>query len=118
MVEGDLIKDNLSELITLTWDEKMEIDQPEGFMNFPFPDNGKYTYKSFFHEFEGEKREIELNAMGTSIGSRWMKKHSTSANHYWDCRVYAHVVRDIIVEKFCKAAKTPVSWKNFAKLFN
>lgn len=117
LVEGDIIKDDLSELITLVWDENMEIEQPEGFMNYPKPTSDKYTYKSYFHEYEGEKRELELNDAATAIGSRWTKKHSSSPNHFWDCRVYGMVIREILVEKICRASKVPVNWTNFANLF-
>lgn len=117
LVEGDLIKDHVSECIDLVWDESMNIDQPECFMNYPKPENDKYNYKSYFHEYEGEKKELELNDSATAIGSRWVKKHNSSANHYWDVRIYQYVCRDIIVEKFCKQYKVPVSWGNFCKLF-
>lgn len=117
LVEGDRIKDDLAECIGLTWSEDMGIDQQEGFMNYPAPDNGKYLLKTYFHEYEGEKRELELNSTATAIGSRWIKKHSSSVNHFWDCRVYNIVCRNIIVEKFCKAAKIPISWENFAGMF-
>lgn len=117
LVEGDIVKDHLSELITLVWSEDMGIDQQEGFMNFPKPEHDKYTYKSYFHEYEGEKRELDINDMATAVGSKWTKKHNSSPNHFWDVRVYNHVVREILVEKICKAAKVPVNWTNFSNLF-
>lgn len=117
LVEGDRIKDDLNENISLVWDENMLIDQPSGFMNYPKPTENKYTYKDYFHEYEGEKRELELNDNATAIGSRWVKIHSSSVNHFWDCRVYNIACRNIIVEKMCKAAKIPVSWTNFANIF-
>jgi hypothetical protein len=85
-------------------------------MNYPAPSDGKYLLKSYFHEYEGEKRELELNDSATAIGSRWIKNHSSSANHFWDCRVYNIACRNIIAEKFCKASKVPVSWVNFVGL--
>ena len=117
LVEGDIVKDFLADNITLTWDEEMGIDQPAGFMNYPRPSDEKYTYKTYFHEYEGEKREVEINAMATAIGSRWVKKHNSSPNHYWDVRNYNIVSRDILADKICKAAKVPVSWPNFTQLF-
>lgn len=117
LVEGDLIKDDLSDSINLIWSEDMGIDQPAGFMNYPNPVDGKYTYKTYFHEYEGEKREIKLNDHATAMASRWVKKHSSVANHYWDVRVYQYPIRDIIADKFCKSAKIPSSWDNFTKIF-
>lgn len=115
LMEGDTVKDHLADEISFVWDESMEIEQPAGFMNFPNPNDEKYQYKTFFHEFEGEKRELELNASATAIGSRWTRIHS-KANHYWDVRCMNKVCREIIADQFCKAVKIPVSWVNFANL--
>ncbi len=116
LVEGDNVKNDLANFIELEWDEKLNLNQPEGFMNFPRPTDDKYQYKSYFHEYEGEKRELELNHNATAVGFRWVKKHSSSVNHFFDCRVYAHVCKNIITEQLCKAAKRPVSWDQFGKL--
>lgn len=117
LVEGDLVKDEVSEAMTLVWSEDMKIDQPSGFMNFPNPTSDKYTYKNYFVEYEGEKREIELNDRNASIGARWVKKHSSVANHFWDCCIYSYVLRDIITEMACKEAKVPINWGNFVNIF-
>jgi len=116
-VLGDRVKDTLSDQMMLTWDESLNIEQPPGFMNFPNPTDGKYLYKSFFHEFEGEKREIEINDMATAIGARWVKKHSSSPNHYLDTRVYNMALRNIFADMMCKASKVPIGWDNFVKIF-
>lgn len=115
-VIGDRIKDELSEQMMLSWDENIELPQPPGFMNFPAPSENKYMYKTFFHEYEGEKRQLELNASATAIGARWVKKHSSSANHFWDCRVYCMALRNIFADKLCKASKVPIGWNNYVKL--
>ena len=117
LVEGDLVKDEVSEAMTLVWSEDMGIDQPAGFMNFPNPTSEKYTYKNYFVEYEGEKREIELNERNASIGARWVKKHSSVANHFWDCNNYNYVLKDIITEMACKEAKIPINWANFVNIF-
>lgn len=117
LVDGDRIKNELNELIQIEWNEELGIEQPEGFMNYPQPNGDKYTYKSYFREYEGEKMEPEMNDLGTAIGFRWVKKHSDSQNHFWDCRVYNMCIKQIFTEMVCKAAKVPVSWVNFMKLF-
>jgi phage terminase large subunit GpA-like protein len=114
--EVNRIKDNLSQRIELTWDEDTGIEQPDGFINFPNPDGEKYTMKSYFSQYEGEKRDIELNDAATAIGSRWVKKHSSSVNHFWDCAVYNEAMKEIVTDLICRAAKVPVSWQNFIAL--
>lgn len=111
-VEGDLIKNELFQEMQLEWNEDIGVDQPDGYMNFPKPDGEKYMYKSYFREYEGEKMEAEMNDSGTAVGFRWVKKHSSSINHFWDCRVYNKCVKEIFTEMFCRAAKMPISWAN------
>lgn len=111
------IKDNLSDKIELPWDENSGADQPEGFMNFPYPQGEKYTMKHYFSDFEGEKREIELNSSATAIGSRWVKKHTSSSNHFWDVAVYNEAVKEIVTHLLCKERKVPVSWENYVAMF-
>lgn len=117
LVEGDRIKNDLHGEIQLVWSEDMDIDQPEGFMNFPNPDGEKYMIKSYFSHFEGEKMEAEMNQAGTAIGFRWVKQHSSSVNHLFDCRVYNIALKHVFTSMVCKAAKVPVSWVNFMALF-
>ncbi|MCK5617538.1 phage terminase large subunit family protein, partial [Candidatus Pacearchaeota archaeon] len=116
-VNGDRIKNDLHSEIQLIWSEEIDIDQPEGFMNFPQPDGEKYMIKSYFSHFEGEKMEAEMNQAGTAIGFRWVKRHSSSINHLFDCRVYNIALKHIFTSMVCKAAKVPVSWVNFMALF-
>jgi len=118
LVEGDRIKSELNGQIQLVWNEDLAIDQPDGFMNFPNPDGERYMLKSYFNHYEGEKMEAEMNAAGTSVGFRWVKKHSSSVNHFFDCRVYNMCIKYIFTEIVCKSAKVPVSWVNFMALFN
>lgn len=116
--EINKIKDNLTKKIEqLTWSDDYEISQPDGFMNFPNPSGEKYTMKHYFSHFEGEKREIEMNQHADAIASRWVKKHSSSVNHFWDCAVYQEAVKEIVTDMVCRAAKIPVNWKNFVSIF-
>jgi phage terminase large subunit GpA-like protein len=114
--EINKIKDNLSRRMELKWDEDIGVEQPDGYFNFPNPSGEKYNMKNYFSHFESEKRDIEINNSGTAISSRWVKKHSSSVNHMWDCFVYNEAVKEIVVSLICKEAKVPVSWNNYIQL--
>jgi len=86
IVEVNQMKDDLAEFMKLRRGE--DETQPQGFMNFPQPDNGKYLAKSYFMDYEGETRIPELDSSGETIGYKWEKKTSGARNHFWDVRVY------------------------------
>lgn len=104
LVESNPLKDDLSELISLRWNPSEDPQQPPGFMNFPIPTDMLYTYPTYFSHYEAEHRITETKE-GVGIGSRWVKKNSSVQNHYFDCRIYNLVLRDILVEKVCKELK-------------
>ena len=116
-------KDDLADFIDLTWDNSQS-QQPR-FMNFPTPSDGKYTQTSFFIEFEGEHKIMELNKNGDAMASRWKKKKDASRNHFWDVRVYILALKDIYSDIICRElgheigdkqiAKYP-SWEGFCKI--
>jgi len=114
--EVNKLKDIISNRIELHWSEESEVDQPAGFINFPNPDGEKYTMKNYFSDYEGEVRDIELNDSGTAIGSRWVKKHSSSSNHFFDCAVYNEAMKEIVTHLLCKESKVPVSWSNYVAM--
>ena len=95
LLEVNQIKDILSENMKLRMG--MDGSQPDGFMNFPQPTGGKYTMKSFFTHFEGEKR-TEVVKNDEVIGFSWEKKTSQSLNHFWDVRVYNLAAREIYLD--------------------
>jgi phage terminase large subunit GpA-like protein len=88
IVEVNQVKDDLSQMMDLRQGE--DGSQPGGFMNFPEPNDGKYTMPEYFSHYEGERRIEVKNPKNADevIGYRWDKKHSMSANHFWDVRVY------------------------------
>jgi len=104
MLEVNMLKDILADKMELRWHEGSGLTQPDCFMNFPEPSDGKYTVKNFFTQFESEHKVQQLNSDGSEIGHKWQKRHSTVANHFWDCRVYSIALRDIFVELICKEA--------------
>jgi phage terminase large subunit GpA-like protein len=88
IVEVNQLKDDLSQMMELREGEGSS--QPSGFMNYPEPNNGKYTMNEYFKHYEGERRVEVKNPKNADevIGYRWDKKHSGSQNHFWDVRVY------------------------------
>ena len=56
LLEVNQIKDELAAMMDHKWDENRDVLQPNGFMNFPTPSEGKYTMKSYFKHYEGEKK--------------------------------------------------------------
>lgn len=88
IVEVNQVKDDLSQMMDLRQGE--DGSQPGGFMNFPEPNDGKYTMPEYFSHYEGERRIEVKNPKNADevIGYRWDKKHSMSVNHFWDVRVY------------------------------
>jgi phage terminase large subunit GpA-like protein len=118
LLEVGLIKDQLAALIKLKWDENADEVQPFGFMNFPQPANGKYSFKNYFEHFESEERKIENNSEGQDVAARWMKKQSNSQNHFWDVRVYQIAARDIFLHLIFTEMKIKnYTWNDYCQLF-
>jgi phage terminase large subunit GpA-like protein len=115
LVEVNQIKDDLAELMKLRWNTRNDMPQPHGFMNFPIPSAGLYTFKNFFSHFEAEQRIVQDKADGVS--TRWVKVNSAAQNHHWDCTVYNIAVKDIIVSMIGKELKQrPFLWVDFVRV--
>ena len=110
LIDVNGIKDLLSSLIDLDWDG--ESMQTMGFMNFPTPEEQKYTMKSFFAHYESEQRK--LDATGTKY--KWDKKGISYENHFWDIRVYNYVLMQIIATEVCKSSRLDFSWGNYCDI--
>lgn len=104
----DLVADNMK------LKEGMDGSQPEGFMNFPQPKDGKYNLKNYFIHYEGEKR-TEVMQNGEVIGYSWEKKTSSSLNHFWDVRVYNIAAREIYLDlmKLMDPRIKSLTWNDF-----
>lgn len=114
LVEVNQLKDDLAEQMKLRWKPNNEQPQPVGFMNFPVPSGGLYTFNSFFSHFEAEHRIIDKNADGDGVSARWVKKNSAVQNHLFDCRIYNMVLRDIVVSLVGKELKNKhFTWKDY-----
>ena len=94
-------------------------------MNFPLTDGELYNY-SYFKEYEGEIKDVKKDALGKVItGFRWKKKHTESAQHFWDCRVYNIAIQKLAVIKLCEHYKKQypkagikVTWSDYCKIIN
>ncbi len=112
LVESNIIKDRLSEFMTLNWDTKYSDVQPSGFMNYPTPSKGKYLFQNYFEHFEAEHKVLDKDTT-----FRWKKKNDVVQNHLYDCRLYADACKDILVYLTCKDFKIiNGTWVDFCGL--
>lgn len=116
LVNVNMVKDKIASLMKLEWDQTQDEKQPDGFMNFPQPEEGKYTFKGFFSHFESERRVTRSNKEGTNVTMRWEKRGGDAENHFWDVRVYNHALRDISISLMARAINDKnFGWKQFAE---
>lgn len=113
VVQVNKYKDKLADRIEYHWDREGE--QPNGFMNFPQPNDGKFD-AHFFIEYAGEVKKFKLNDDGSAIGSMWTKKHSSSPNHFWDCEIYNMAARDIFVYLCLKDHVKKPTWHTLVQM--
>ncbi|MFN0254495.1 terminase gpA endonuclease subunit [Pedobacter ureilyticus] len=114
-IEVNLVKEDLASFMKLkTGDDGT---QPSGFMNYPQPTDGKYTMKSYFIHYEGE-RKTEVKKNNETVGFRWEKKNNQSLNHFWDVRIYnlvAPLVYLDIVKQSDPSLKN-LTWEEFVMM--
>jgi phage terminase large subunit GpA-like protein len=116
LVEVNKLKDDLSMKMALKWDPQQDTTQPAGYMNFPQPEDGKYTYKDYFSHFESEIRSIKTKRDGAGVTIRWEKKSSNAQNHFWDVAVYQIALRDIVMYwVFKQVGKKNYTWADYVK---
>jgi len=111
----ELLKDELADMISLKWSEKSEQPQPSGFINFPMPN---YKFKkydnNYFVQYEAEEKKIETDDDGEPIGWKWVRRHSSAPNHFFDCAVYNLALRKIISKNIMKElGKRHSTWTEF-----
>ena len=112
LVEGNIVKDELSGFMRLKYDSRYNDSQPINFMNFPTPSGGKYLFENYFSHFEAEHKVPDKENT-----YRWVKKNDVVQNHLFDCRVYNIVVRDILVELVCKGLQIKnYSWADYVNV--
>jgi phage terminase large subunit GpA-like protein len=113
LVASNFTKDSLSRDMALKWNAGANIVQPLGFMNFPTPKEGKYSIDNYFSHFEAEHKIIDPK----DNRYVWKKKAHGVQNHKFDCRLYALVARDILLDKMFDAKNLNVKnyvWNDFA----
>ncbi|NRA92339.1 MAG: phage terminase large subunit family protein, partial [Psychroserpens sp.] len=116
LLEVNQIKDELASNMDQKWNEDKDILQPNGLMNFPTPSEGKYTMKSYFKHYEGEKKVMKMDAFGKPIGFVWEKKSAASANHFFDCRIYNLAIKEIASDKVCSDIGLEIhNWHNYCQ---
>lgn len=116
LLQVNHIKDDLAQLIKLRWDPGNDDRQPPGFMNYPTPSGGLYSYKDYFSHYEAETRIVSEE--GVSAKAIWKKKNAIVQNHFWDVRVYNMAAKEIITFLVCREAKIKNhSWQDFVALF-
>lgn len=112
LVESNVVKDRLAEHMRLNWDSRLSEVQPAGYLNFPTPSDGLYLYTNYFSHFEAEHKILDKDTT-----FRWLKKNDVVQNHLWDCRLYANVCRDILIDQIMKAAKiVNGSWQDYCDM--
>ena len=114
ILDVNQIKDELSSAMLLKWGD--DTNQPIGFLNYPTPSGGKYTYSTYFQHYEAEHRKVKKNRTAGTGAYMWEKRNSNVQNHLWDCRVYNMAVKDIITYLLCKESKSFYSWANCCSL--
>lgn len=118
ILETNLLKDEVAAYIKL---QKGNDDyMPSGFMNFPQPQDGKYTMKSYFSQFESEHR-VEDTKNGQVTGFKWEKRNSQVQNHFWDVKIYNHALTYIFMDIYKKSdpkIKTNLSWPEFVEIMS
>lgn len=108
LVESNYTKDVLSQKMKLKWDPKIDSKQPQGFMNFPTPSEGLYTFKDYFSHFEAEEKVFDKNKY------TWRKKQGNPQNHLYDCNLYSNVAKEIFLDMFFREVKIKNgTWKNY-----
>jgi phage terminase large subunit GpA-like protein len=112
LVETNYTKDRLANHMSLRWNPEWQDGQPSNFLNFPIPSDGKYLFTNYFSHFEAEEK-----VMDKEMNFVWRKISSTHQNHLFDCRLYAAVAKDIIMDIVLKESKIiNGTWAEFAKL--
>ena len=110
LLDVEQFKDNLASNMRLRPSD--DGSQESGFMNFPQPSGGKYSFKKFFKHYESESRKEKIEN-GVSVGFKWDKKNSSVENHFWDVRIYNDASRYVFIDLIKRTSPTKfkdLSW--------
>lgn len=111
--------DDLKDILSTNMQLKIGVDgyQPSGYINYPIPENNKYTMRTYFGHLESEKR-IPVEKDGVEIGYKWRKKHSSVENHFFDINVYAQAAKIIFIDRLRQiggAAYSKITWDDYCE---
>lgn len=112
LLDVNHIKDQVAKNIELNWSSG-EV-QPPGFLNFPTPSGGLYTYNGFFKHYSSEARTEETKE-GEGIASRWVKINQADQNHFWDVYIYNYALKEIWAQNVLSLAKPAMkgNWTDY-----
>ena len=115
LLDVNLIKDTIASNMSLK--EGTDGTQPNGFMNFPQPADGKYNKDNYFNHYESEHRVPEFRNE-VEIGYSWKKKRDE--NHFFDIAVYSHAAREIFIAdlKLYESRYKDISWADYCAAIN
>jgi len=116
LLDVSSIKDDIANHMEADWDSKTDEGQPYGFMNFPQPADGLYSWSNFFSHYEAEEKQAEKDKYGNVTKFVW-KNTKGKQNHLWDCRVYNNACREIFINLVCRdnKVKNP-DWRKYLQL--
>jgi phage terminase large subunit GpA-like protein len=115
LLDVNLIKDTIANNMAL----QMGLDgsQPDGYMNFPQPAEGKYNLNSYFSHYEAEHR-VPVTKNDVEIGYAWKKKREN--NHFFDVAVYNLAAREIFISdlKLYDSRNKDITWLHYCDAIN
>lgn len=114
-IDVNMVKDIVSNNMSLQ--SGTDGSQPDGFMNFPQPSEGKYGLNNYFSHYEAEHRVIDIKK-GIESGFVWKKKRED--NHFFDVAVYNYAAREIFIAdtKLYDKKYKDLTWSVFCDLLN
>lgn len=114
-IDVNMVKDIVSRNMALK--SGTDGSQPDGFMNFPQPADGKYSLANYFSHYEAEHRVPEIKG-GVEVGYVWKKKRED--NHFFDVAVYNFAAREIFIAdtKLYDKKYKDLSWNLLCELLN
>ena len=114
-IDVNMVKDIVSGNMTLQ--SGTDGSQPDGFMNFPQPSEGKYGLSNYYSHYEAEHRVIDVKN-GVEASFVWKKKRED--NHFFDVAVYNYAAREIFIAdtKLYDKKYKDLTWTVFCDLLN
>jgi phage terminase large subunit GpA-like protein len=115
LLDVNYIKDLVAEAIKLEWNPQSTNKQHPGYMNYPQPGDGLYSYENYFKHYEAEHRTDDYKE-GEIVGTRWQKKNQNDQNHFWDVRIYNYALKELWKDLVLKESPLKKgTWADFAK---